>query len=439
MIAYGELLLGRPTHCAGANAKPEKLQEKPSKDPKRIAAAKKAWETMRLNGRTPHHHRRDKYTSTPSKLRLIAGLSEGAQLALISQDWKNIGRIHLPTRKVQFTAVLKDIRACELIRGKIDDLVVQYVDSERAEQEPAAHDPTKAKALSQFYTKPEMADWCVKQLIQHLPANITYNFIEPSAGHGAFVDAVAPCGSVVGFDIDPKRADIIRADFLSPEIRQHLPENWLPGNCVMIGNPPFGDKGDLALRFLNEGFSLADIVAFILPKTFRRFKMQARVLRGMRLIADLELPTNKFVHNGRSTTVGCTFQIWTRLPIGTDMRQEWKPLRSHPDFEMARSGSPARNAKLMKQFWDFAVPRRGNGRYQLIDEGLSSLDDKTPWMFFRCSCPDVRARLRSINFKRLAEQDAVAAGWFGYAEIVKAYETILKHEYANDNFCTESA
>ena len=80
-----------------------------------------------------------------------------------------------------------------------------------------------------------------------------------------------------------------------------------------------------------------------------------------------------------------------------------------------------------------------NGQYQLIDENMSSLNDKTPWMFFRSPCAKVRALLRSINFKKLAEENAVAAGWFGYTEIVKAYQTLLSQPPANDNFCKEPA
>lgn len=439
MIARRGLLLGRPTKQAAEESKDEPLEPKRSKDPRRVAAAKRAWETMRRTGTTPKRNGRPKKSSPETKLRLIAGLSEGAQLMLISEDWTNIGRIHSPTRKVQLTAVLKDIRAVDLIRGKADDLVERFVAAEKSAQQVTETDTTKAKALSQFYTKPQMANWCVTQLMRHLPANIDYNFIEPSAGHGAFMDAATPYGKVIGFDIDPKRADITQVDFLSLDIRQHLPCDWKASNCVMIGNPPFGNKGDLALHFLNEAFSFADTVAFILPKSFRLFGMQSKVIKGMRLIADLELPDNKYVHCGRSTRVGCTFQIWTRLPIGTDMREQSKPARAHPDFEMARSGTPSRNAKLMQQRWDFAVPRRGNGSFQLIEEDMSSLSDKTPWMFFRCSCANVRARLRSINFKKLAEQYAVAAGWFGYAEIVRAYETILKNQFANDNFRLDTA
>ena len=34
---------------------------------------------------------------------------------------------------------------------------------------------------------------------------------------------------------------------------------------VVIGNPPFGLRGQLALKFINHSYDFADYVCFILP------------------------------------------------------------------------------------------------------------------------------------------------------------------------------
>jgi site-specific DNA-methyltransferase (adenine-specific) len=294
-------------------------------------------------------------------------------------------------------------------------------------------DTSNAKALSQFYTPLATANWCFQQLLERLPANDNYNFIEPSAGRGVFMDAVQPYGSVIGFDIDPKRDDIIKIDFLSDDTRHHLPSKWQPSNCIMIGNPPFGVKNGMAMRFLNEGFAWADTVAFVLPKTFRRFGVQSKVQRDMRLIADLDLPSNEYEHSGRSTKVDCCFQIWTRLLVGQDIRLKSKPACVHPHFEIVQSRTPARFAELLKHHWDFVIPRSGNGQYGLVARDFSGLNTKRAWVFIRVRNPKAYVLLPQIDFKRLSREHAVTIGGVSHANIVRAYQGLLDLCPANDN------
>ena len=129
----------------------------------------------------------------------------------------------------------------------------------------------------------------------------------------------------------PKCAEVKRQDFFKvtdlPSTRQ---------DTVVIGNPPFGKRGKLAIAFFNHAAHLADIVAFIVPVNFRKFTTHKQLEPSMRLISKLTLPRDAFyLHTGKSYSVNTEFQIWTRLAsTHQDMRQ-YKPLPiRHQDFQM---------------------------------------------------------------------------------------------------------
>ena len=68
-----------------------------------------------------------------------------------------------------------------------------------------------ADKLDQFYTKPEIAKFCIEFLKKNIPEASRAQFLEPSAGNGSFSKNLENC---LSFDIDPKSSEIIKADFL---------------------------------------------------------------------------------------------------------------------------------------------------------------------------------------------------------------------------------
>ena len=111
-----------------------------------------------------------------------------------------------------------------------------------------------------YYTKRSLARGLYQSLLQLLEQYEVdlsgYTWIEPSAGDGAFSDLLPE--NKIAMDIAPGRDDITKQDFLA----------WSPekeGKYIVIGNPPFGRYGKLALEFINRAAQYADIVAFIVP------------------------------------------------------------------------------------------------------------------------------------------------------------------------------
>jgi predicted RNA methylase len=101
----------------------------------------------------------------------------------------------------------------------------------------------KQAALEAFYTPPLLADFCVSQLTdpRHLKTwlGLQARCVEPSAGGGAFVEALLKrTPHVHAVDIDPDAAGLSIAPASSVE--DFL--DWEPDGPVdwVVGNPPYG-------------------------------------------------------------------------------------------------------------------------------------------------------------------------------------------------------
>ena len=202
---------------------------------------------------------------------------------------------------------------------------------------------------NQYYTDEKAARNCFdlfKQTAESLSINLNrYTFIEPSAGCGGFYDLL-PNNRRIGIDIDPQCDNLLKQDYLT----------WSPskeGKYAVIGNPPFGLRGHLALQFINHSASFADMVAFILPPLFNSDGkgVPAKRVKGYTLAHTSPMPADSFFYpDGKPVAVASIFQVWTR--IATD-----KITISHPPtcneyikvYSLSDGGTPAstRNKKML--------------------------------------------------------------------------------------------
>ena len=166
----------------------------------------------------------------------------------------------------------------------------------------------KNNALDQYFTKKHIAKNLFnisKEIISQYENINKYTWLEPSVGEGCFFDLL-PMNNRIGIDIDPKRNDVIKKDYLKYE----LPTKPL----IVIGNPPFGHRGVIALEFINHSIN-ADFVCFILPMFFEsKGKGSAKYrVKGFNLIHSEQIKENAFyIPNSGDVDVKCVFQIWSR-------------------------------------------------------------------------------------------------------------------------------
>ena len=210
------------------------------------------------------------------------------------------------------------------------------------------------KTKDQYYTKPHIAAQCYQrfgEVAKKLRVDLSrYHFIEPSAGCGWFYDLL-PAERRIGIDLDPKATDGIGAKLITHDYLTWSPKD--AGRYVVIGNPPFGLRGHLALQFINHSYSFADMVAFILPPLFNSDGkgVPAKRVRGYQLAHTENLPTDAFQYpDGRLVAVSSIFQVWTK--INTERIKITKPKTCKQYikvYSLSDGGTPAstRNKKML--------------------------------------------------------------------------------------------
>lgn len=179
----------------------------------------------------------------------------------------------------------------------------------------------KSRALDQFYTKPEIAKGCFNTTLNYLWDNCidVSKWLEPSAGTGAFFSLLPD--NKLGFDLEPLYPGVIKDNFLDVNLDYD--------RFITIGNPPFGKNSSLALSFLNKAGEHSQVVAFILPKTFKKVSIVNRVNPYLHLAYEEDLPKNSFIFNGSNYNVPCVFQIWVTKDV---IRPKIETIKSHPDI-----------------------------------------------------------------------------------------------------------
>lgn len=213
------------------------------------------------------------------------------------------------------------------------------------------------KEKDQYYTKQNTAKKCFttfKEIMKDLEIDISkYNFIEPSAGCGNFFNLL-PKNSI-GIDIEPKDKNILKQDYLS-----FIPE-YKDKKYIVIGNPPFGLRGHLALKFINHSNKFADVVAFILPQLFESDGKGSPMKRvcGYELAYTEKLPANSFIYpNGEEISIHTVFQIWTKINTHLIKKTDNKTCKDFIKiYSLSDGGTPGstRNKDMLYKC-DFYLP-----------------------------------------------------------------------------------
>lgn len=244
----------------------------------------------------------------------------------------------------------------------------------------------RTEGLDQFYTLPHIALKYIQQ------TNVFYNLndffiIEPSAGNGSFFSQI-PSTNKVGLDISPKHESIIQQDFF-----QYTPNQ--EEKILVIGNPPFGRVSSLAVKFFNHASTFADVIAFIVPRTFRRVSIQNRLDHLFHLVYDEDVPTDPCSFDP-PMQAKCCFQIWEK-------KEHSRPLIelpiTHKDWEFLSLGPlDTNNQPTVPIGADFALRAYGGKCGEIKDSDLERLRPKS-WHW-------IKSRINpQILIKRFGELD----------------------------------
>lgn len=156
-----------------------------------------------------------------------------------------------------------------------------------------------------FYTNVKVAQKCIGDILEHVSGPNNYVWLEPSAGTGAFYNNIPIPFEKIGLDTEPYAAGIQKMDF----------HDWSPNpekKYVVLGNPPFGRQSSQAKAFIKKSCLFANIIAFILPKSFTKPSMNNAFAKNFHLIHCVELDKKSFILNETAYDVPCVFQIWQK-------------------------------------------------------------------------------------------------------------------------------
>lgn len=255
------------------------------------------------------------------------------------------------------------------------------------------------KDKDQFFTSKDTAQYCYDKAIEIIAplCNLgDYTFIEPSAGDGSFYD-IMPEMRRIGVDIEPRCEGVIQSDFLK----------WTPDtqNNICIGNPPFGLRGHLALKFINHAAKFSDFVCFVLPQLFDsngKGSCKSRV-KGMNLIHSEVVDSAFYYPDGKNVSVNVVFQVWAK---NHKIEEEQVDLTNIIKlYSLSDGGTPGSTRNKQHLYsCDFYLPSTCFGADSMtVYDNFESLPHRRGYGIVVQSCSDeIESIMRETNWSEVA-------------------------------------
>lgn len=278
--------------------------------------------------------------------------------------------------------------------------------------------------LDKFYTKPSVAQMCIN-ILYSVYKDIDFTtklFIEPSAGAGAFSNILPHCFAL---DLKPESENIFQKDFFDFDISS------IYKHCVTVGNPPFGHRSDLAIKFFNHATKFSDVIAFIVPVSFCKWNVQKLLNNDFKLVSNTYLQPESFTVKGEPYSVRTVFQIWSRqdteYDLNIDLRLKKAPPISHTDFNIWQHNATEQSREYVYKPWEIATWRQGYkdfNKYFTQDDKewlINQVYNTNQQFFFIQPLTDqAREIILNMDFNQLAERNTSTPG-FGKSDFVSYY------------------
>lgn len=264
--------------------------------------------------------------------------------------------------------------------------------------------------LDKFYTNPNYAENCINKVFELYNINSFDLIIEPSAGNGSFLNQLNTLNKI-GIDLLPEHKDIIKMNFFNYKCP-------LNKKCILvIGNPPFGKVCSTAIKFFNHASNFANIIAYIVPRTFRKVSVQNKLNKNFHLVFDEDTPSNPCCFTPKMS-VKCCFQIWEK-------RDTIRPIinlqTSHPHWNFLPFGpKDLNNQPTVPNCADFALKAYGGKVGEIVQVNLNTLRPKS-WHWIKSN---INTNELITNFKQLdysGSLNTARQNSMGRGELVKLY------------------
>jgi predicted RNA methylase len=275
---------------------------------------------------------------------------------------------------------------------------------------------TSVTGKEQYYTPHDQAIAIIERASRHLPDTANRVFLEPAGGTGAFIEASKEFGfnKIVSFDIEPKHPDVQLGDFLAQQLDL--------ANAVCITNPPFGRNNSLSVPFFNKAAQYSDLVAFIVPRSWRKWTVLNRLDQDFELVDDWDLALDYVNEAGHAThgvgNLRTCVQVWRRSSNGP------RGIVTVPDHGIIEKTTPE------KADVSFTLFGYGCGTVKLDFPRVKN----TTQAFYKLVHPRALEALQSVDFSRFYNHTAYTEA-LGFSEInflLNEYLELETSTYSND-------
>lgn len=273
-------------------------------------------------------------------------------------------------------------------------------------------DKIREQGLDKFYTLPSVSKQCIEVVDRLYDLSHFDTIVEPSAGNGSFSTQL-PGNTTIALDISPEHdINIKKQDFFTffPQLQNR--------RVLVIGNPPFGRVSSLAVRFFNHAAQWCDVIAFIVPRTFRRVSVQNRLHLSFHLKHDEDIPMDPCCFSP-PMMAKCCFQVWEK---SRDTKRDVIKLpMSHPDWDFIPYGPKDDNHQPTPPIGaDIAIRAYGGKCGELVLSGFESLRPKS-WHFIKCNIEKKTLIQRLSDIDYTLSENTARQNSIGRGELVRLY------------------
>ena len=236
---------------------------------------------------------------------------------------------------------------------------------------------------AKYYTPTDLAERLINKTFKIIGKENITDIIEPSAGKGAFSNIL----NCKAYDIEPEADNIIKQDFLTLNL-------FYKKGRLIIGNPPFGERNSIAVKFYQKACTLGDYIAFILPISQLDNSLQ---MYQFDLIYSEDLGIKSYSGN----MLHCCFNIYKRPSMGINKKPDIRLKDiSIKDYRVYRDKyyTPKQLIKIYKGY-DYAICGRGNGSFGNIPEYIGQYSTE---YYFYCQNKDILPEML-----KLLERDTI--------------------------------
>lgn len=245
----------------------------------------------------------------------------------------------------------------------------------------------RVTGTEQFYTPLDLAKELVEFTASIIPEFSTRKFLEPAGGSGSFIKALNLEGitEIESVDLYPKFRGVAKKNFLDYKPRSE--------NLVTISNPPFGRNNSLSIPFFNHASQFSDYIAFLVPRSWRKWSVENRLDLSFHKIADKDVFVSYVDLNEKpfrkKNGLRTCFQIWKKEPAAREKIVV-------PDNLLIEKTTPRRA--------DVAIRVFGYGCGQILTSFPSRKN--TTLMFLTVKNRRVLAALKQLDYQRFSMNTA---------------------------------